>query len=67
MKKSTHSEPIPDPVPSPPMPVSLTVIFSLRDCKGQDKLITEKVSEGWEFVESLMVYGNEMLLRFRRK
>lgn len=46
--------------------VSLTLICGLRDIKAQDRVITAKAAEGWEFVESLMVYGNELLLRFRR-
>lgn len=57
-----------DPIPDPTAPCGLveSVRLPTSDLVTQDKEINKRMNEGWTHYESLMVYGNEMILRFRR-
>jgi hypothetical protein len=39
---------------------------NVHDLGAQDEFINKMVNDGWEFVESVNIYGNEILLRFKR-
>ena len=65
------SKPDPTPIPQIPDPtVQCGLVESVRlptsDLVTQDKEINRRLKDGWEHYESLMVYGNEMILRFRK-